>query len=94
MNLTLRQLKIFEAVARHLSFTRASEELHLTQPAVSMQVKQLERIDGIWVATEMQMVTREGRDTVHATVLRFDNVKFNQKLDANLFTVRTLEKGL
>jgi DNA-binding transcriptional LysR family regulator len=42
VNLTLRQLNIFEAVARHLSFTRASKELHLTQPAVSMQVKQLE----------------------------------------------------
>ena len=42
MNLTLRQLNIFQAVARHLSFTRASKELHLTQPAVSMQIKQLE----------------------------------------------------
>lgn len=42
MNLTLRQLNIFEAVSRHLSFTRASKELHLTQPAVSMQIKQLE----------------------------------------------------
>jgi DNA-binding transcriptional LysR family regulator len=42
MNITLRQLKIFEAVARHLNFTKASEELHLTQPAVSMQIKQLE----------------------------------------------------
>jgi DNA-binding transcriptional LysR family regulator len=42
MNITLRQLKVFAAVAKHLSFTRAAEELHLTQPAVSMQVKQLE----------------------------------------------------
>jgi len=42
MNVTFRQLKVFEAVARHLSFTRAAEELHLTQPAVSMQVKQME----------------------------------------------------
>jgi len=42
MNITLRQLKIFSAVAKHGSFTRAAEELHLTQPAVSMQVKQLE----------------------------------------------------
>ncbi len=42
MHFTLRQLQIFEAVARHLSFTRAAEELHLTQPAVSMQVRQLE----------------------------------------------------
>lgn len=47
MNVTLRQLRIFEAVARHLSFTRASEELHLTQPAVSMQIKQLEQAVGL-----------------------------------------------
>jgi DNA-binding transcriptional LysR family regulator len=40
-NATLRQLRIFETVARHLSFSRAADELHLTQPAVSMQVKQL-----------------------------------------------------
>ena len=39
---TLRQLKVFEAVARHLSFSRAAEELHLTQPAVSIQVRKLE----------------------------------------------------
>ena len=47
MNITLRQLSIFEAVARHLSFTKASEELHLTQPAVSMQIKQLEQAAGV-----------------------------------------------
>lgn len=41
-NATLRQLKVFESVARHLSFSRAAEELHLTQPAVSTQVKTLE----------------------------------------------------
>lgn len=41
-NATLRQLKVFEAVARRLSFSRAAEELHLTQPAVSTQVRALE----------------------------------------------------
>lgn len=41
-NATLRQLKIFGTVARHLSFSRAAEELHLTQPAISTQVKTLE----------------------------------------------------
>ncbi len=46
-HVTLRQLKVFEAVARHLSFSRAAEELHLTQPAVSMQVKQLEEQAGL-----------------------------------------------
>lgn len=47
MNITFRQLQVFEAVARHLSFTNAAEELFLTQPAVSMQVKQLENVVGI-----------------------------------------------
>ncbi len=41
-NATLRQLRVFESAARHLSLTRAAEELHLTPPAVSIQVKQLE----------------------------------------------------
>src|SRR4029078_4930760 len=45
-NATLRQLKVFEAVARHRSFSRAAEELHLTQPAVSTQVKKLEEHAG------------------------------------------------
>jgi DNA-binding transcriptional LysR family regulator len=44
---TLRQLRVFEAVARQLSFSRAAAELHLTQPAVSMQVKQLEAQAGL-----------------------------------------------
>ncbi len=41
-NLTLRQVRIFAAAARHSSFARAAEELHLTAPAVSMQIKELE----------------------------------------------------
>ncbi len=47
MHFTLRQLSIFETVARHLSFSRAAEELHLTQPAVSMQVRSLEEAAGL-----------------------------------------------
>jgi DNA-binding transcriptional LysR family regulator len=41
-NVTLRQMRVFTTVARHLSFTRAARELHLTQPAVSQQIKLLE----------------------------------------------------
>jgi DNA-binding transcriptional LysR family regulator len=44
---TLRQLKVFETAARHLSFTRAAEELHLTQPAVSTQIKLLQQHAGV-----------------------------------------------
>ena len=46
-NFTFRQLKLLEAVARNSSFTRASEELFLTQPAVSTQIKQLEQEVGM-----------------------------------------------
>lgn len=46
-NITIRQLKTFESVARNLSFSRAAEDLHLTQPAVSMQIKQMEDQAGL-----------------------------------------------
>ena len=44
---TLRQLRTFTEVARRLSFTAAAKALHLTQPAVSMQVRQLEQAAGL-----------------------------------------------
>jgi DNA-binding transcriptional LysR family regulator len=46
-NVTLRQLRVFALVARHLSFIRAAEELNLTAPAVSMQIKELETALGL-----------------------------------------------
>ena len=52
-NVTLRQLKVFEAVANHLSFSRAAEELHLTQPAVSMQVQSLAEQAGVPLFEQM-----------------------------------------
>ena len=47
MHLTLRQIEVFNAVARHRNYTRAAEELHLSQPAVSMQIRQLEDSIGL-----------------------------------------------
>lgn len=44
---TLHQLAVFEAVARHGSFTRAAEELYITQPTVSSQIKQLTQTAGL-----------------------------------------------
>ncbi|MFM0201823.1 LysR family transcriptional regulator [Paraburkholderia fungorum] len=46
-SLTLRQLQIFVVASRYTSFARAAEELHLTQPAVSMQIHQLEDAVGL-----------------------------------------------
>lgn len=67
MHLTLRQLKVFESVARHLNFTRASEELFLTQPAVSMQVRQLEKQIGIALFEQLGKsthLTEAGREVL------------------------------
>src|SRR5204862_7778262 len=46
-NATLRQLRVFSAVARHLSFARAAQGLKPTPPAVSMQIKELETEVGL-----------------------------------------------
>jgi DNA-binding transcriptional LysR family regulator len=67
-NVTLRQLKVFAAVADHLSFSRAAEELHLTQPAVSMQVQSL--ADQVGVALFEQLgkkiyLTAAGEELLH-----------------------------
>lgn len=47
MHLTLRQIEVFNAVARLKNYTRAAEALHMSQPAVSMQIKQLEENVGL-----------------------------------------------
>lgn len=46
-SLTLRQLQTFVVASRYTSFARAAEELHLTQPAVSMQIRLLEEAVGL-----------------------------------------------
>lgn len=47
MHVTMRQLQIFEAVARHQHMRRAAEQLHLTQPSVSIQMRQLAEAVGL-----------------------------------------------
>jgi hypothetical protein len=59
-----------------------------------LDVKKLEQIDGIWVGTEMHMTTKKDKATLHKTILKAHNVRFNQNHGEDLFTVRTLERGL
>lgn len=67
MHLTLRQLQCFSAVAKNLSYTRAAEELHLTQPAVSMQIRQLEQQAGLALTEQLgkQVYLTEAGEEVH-----------------------------
>ncbi len=67
---TFRQLEIFEAIARLGSFTRASAELHLTQPTVSMQIKKLTEIIGVPLFEQVGKkiyLTEDGEELAQAT---------------------------
>jgi len=86
---------------RQISFVRKDNYVVVRSVAVVkkgkrlkyFQIESLEQIDGIWVATEMHMTTRKGKQILHKTVLYAKNVKFGQDLPEDLFSVRQLEKG-
>jgi hypothetical protein len=59
-----------------------------------MQVKKLEQIDGIWTPLEIHMTTRNASQVEHKTILQLLTVKYNQKIDQNLFTTRKMEMGI
>jgi len=68
LNFSLRQLQVFEKVATHLNHTRAAEELYLSQPAVSMQIKQLEGHIGLPLFEQMGkklFLTAAGQELFH-----------------------------
>lgn len=68
LHLTLRQLQVFASVARHLSHSRAADELYLSQPAVSMQIKQLEQNVGLPLLEQVGKqlhLTEAGREMLH-----------------------------
>ena len=80
-NATLRQLKVFETVARRLSFSRAAEELHLTQPAVSTQIRTLEGHVGMPLFEQLGKkiyLTQAGEELLHfcrAIIGQFDEAQ-------------------
>jgi DNA-binding transcriptional LysR family regulator len=91
--LTLRQFRVFEAVARNLSFSRAAEELHLSQPAVSMQIRGIEAILGMPLTEQLGkkiFLTDAGREVLYASqaiTARLDD------LQHNLAQLRGLDSG-
>ncbi len=81
---TLHQLKVFEAAARHGSFTRAAEELFLTQPTVSMQIKQLTKSVGLPLFEQVGKrlyLTEAGRELFATCRQIFETIaKFEMKV--------------
>lgn len=73
---TSRQLAVFEAVARLGSFTRAAETLHLTQPTISIQMKELSEAVGLPLFEQhgrKLKLTEAGEDLLHTTRQVFDS---------------------
>lgn len=90
---TLHQLKVFEAVARHNSFTRAAEELFLTQPTVSMQVKQLTRAVGVSLFDQVGKrlyLTQAGEELVKTCRAIFENL---EKFEMTVADLQGLKQG-
>lgn len=93
MRFSLHQLRVFAAVARHLSYTRAAEELHLTQPAVFTQVKQLEESLGQPLLERLGkqlFLTDAGRETL-ATA--HETLNALERLEMRLADLQGLKRG-
>jgi hypothetical protein len=74
--------------------TRAKYYLKKSSRVKYMDVKKVELIDGIYIPTITTMTTKQGRRVLHKTILIQSDTKLNQKLKDNLFTTRTLVKGI
>lgn len=68
MNISHRQLKMFVTLAKHLNFTHAAKKLHVTQPAISMQIKLLETEVGLPLFEQIgkkMFLTPAGTEMLH-----------------------------
>jgi DNA-binding transcriptional LysR family regulator len=90
---TLRQLQVFEAVARLGSFTRAAEELYLAQPTVSMQLKKLAETLGLPLFEQVGLriqLTDTGRE-VYTTCQEIFGALAN--LEMNIADIKGVKRG-
>jgi hypothetical protein len=74
--------------------TRAKFYLKKGSRVKYMDVRKLEKIDGIWVAMQTTMTTKQGKKTLHKTILTNSDVEINKRINGNMFSIRRIEKGL
>lgn len=74
--------------------TRAKFYLKKANRIKYMDVRKMEEIDGIWVAMQTTMTTKQGSQTLHKTILSNSSVEVNTEIDNDIFTIRSIEKGL
>lgn len=82
----LNALRVFESAARHLSFKEAAAELHITQAAVSHQIKSLEEYLGI------ELFRREGRGVQLTEAARASLPRLREGFDALAAAVETIHE--
>jgi LysR family transcriptional regulator, low CO2-responsive transcriptional regulator len=90
---TLHQLQVFEAIAKHSSFTRAAEELYLTQPTVSQQIKQLTKAIGMPLFEQLGKrlyLTEAGEEVLKSS--RDISARFAE-LEMTLANLRGMKQG-
>lgn len=75
-------------LARSVSFLKKGKRLKY------FSVENMKEVDGVWVATDLSMTTKKGKKVIHKTLLRISDIKFNQPMEEDEFSVRRLEKGL
>lgn len=54
----------------------------------------LEKIDNIWTAKTLQMITTRNDKKEHASVIKFDNIVYNQKVDESMFDTDAMQRGI
>jgi DNA-binding transcriptional LysR family regulator len=92
-HISLRQLRVFESIARHMSFTRAAEELYLTQPTVSMQIKKLSDTVGLPLFEQVgkKIYLTDAGQELHRACR--DILERLERLDMSLAEMKGLKRG-
>ena len=91
--ISIRQLQVFESVARNLNHSRAAEELYLSQPAVSMQIKQAETAVGLPLFEQVGkklFLTDAGRELLHYAR---SMLQLMQEMETVFDEMKGLERG-
>ncbi|MEH6631457.1 MAG: LysR family transcriptional regulator [Halopseudomonas aestusnigri] len=94
-NISLNGLRAFEVAARHLSFTKAAVELHITQAAISQQIRRLEEqlgVDLFLRKTRELSLTASGRELAGTTRAAINSIQntIDQITDTNVQGVLTI----
>lgn len=91
--ITFRQLEAFAAVAAHRSFTKAAAALHLTQPAVSLQVKQMVEVLGLPLFEQQgrEVLLTEAGEEMSKAVKALDDVW--NRLESAIDDLKGLKRG-